>query len=264
MSLNLPAATAPVAEFLPDLRPVTTASTSPFEEAETIWEIDQTPHWRRDPRYRELLERSGEETGSIAISYWLATIAGVTLAGTVYGLPFFFVGAIFGFCIAGIVSVVLAAPFAIAVRTIVGAWRHPLAAPCFGGIVGFLSTAPAWEALWRAPAEGGVIAFILGPMITTALGQFGGYLQTKRYMAAAIANRPQQLGWRISIRAMLATTAWIAASLAALQAGGLLEPADLVAIGVWLPWQLCLLCLIWALAGRAGRREKLLDGPRFT
>lgn len=264
MSPNLPATTNPVAEFLPALRPVTTASTSPFEEAETIWEIDQTPHWRRDPRYRELLERSGDETGEVAISYWLATIAGVTLAGTVYGLPFFFVGAIFGFCIAGIVSVALAAPFAIAVRTIVGTWRHPLAAPCFGGIVGFLSMAPAWDALWRVPGDGGIIAFILGPMITTALGQVGGYLQTKRYMAAAIADRPEQASWRISIRAMLATTAWIAASLAALQAAGLLEPAELIAIGVWLPWQLCLLCLFWALAGRAGRREKLLGGPRFT
>lgn len=264
MPLNLSTPIDPTAEFLPELRPVITASTSPFEEAETIWEIDQTPHWRRDPRYRELLGRSGDETGEVAISYWLATIAGVTLAGTVYGLPFFFVGAIFGFCIAGMVSVVLAAPFAIAVRTIVGTWRHPLAAPCFGGIVGFLSTAPAWDALWRERADGGIIVFILGPMITTALGQAGGYLQTKRYMAAAIADSPEQAGWRISIRAMLATTAWIAASLAALKPVGLLEPASLIAIGVWLPWQLCLLCLFWALARRTGRREKLLGGPRFT
>lgn len=260
MSPNFSATDQPAAEFLPNLRPVTKAITSPFEEAETVWEIDQTPRWRSDPRYRELSDRLDEET----ISYWLLTIAGVTLAGTAYGLPFFVVGAIYGFCIAGVVSVVLAAPFAIAVRTVVGAWRHPLAAPCFGGIVGFLSTAPAWNALWRDRAGGGILVFILGPMTTTALGQIGAYLMTRRDAAAMIAGRAERPRWQISIRAMLATTAWLAATLAILQACGLLGPAELVGIGVWLPWQLCLLCLFWALTKRAVRLEQLDAEGRFT
>lgn len=264
MSHNSLANAQPAREFVPDLRPVTIASSSPFEETETIWEIDQTPHWRSDPRYRELSDRLDEETGSAAVSYWLLAIAGVTLAGTAYGLPFFIVGAIYGFCIAGVVSVVLAAPFAIAVRTIVGTWRHPLAAPCFGGIVGFLSTAPVWNALWRDPEGGGIFVFILGPMTTTALGQIGAYLMTRRDAAAMIAGRAARPRWQISIRAMLATTAWLAATLAVLQACGLLGPAELVGIGVWLPWQLCLLCLFSALTKRAARLEQLDAEGCFT
>jgi hypothetical protein len=236
---------------------------SPFEDEIVPEQRPPRPsHWRDQFPPTDYSRWPLKETGDEAWSYWLLAIAGVTFAGAVYGLPFLILGAIFGFIIAGFFSIVLAAPFAIAVRTLCGRWRHPLAAPCFGGLVGFVSTSAVWEEVWRW--DDGFVFFLLGPMTTTLIGQAGGYLMTRRDQAAMLAQRPSRRGgWRFSIRTALIATAWTAMTLTLLEVLGMTNGRVLAVIALWLPWQVVLLWGWWRLGLRATAKTAREEGS-FT
>jgi hypothetical protein len=192
-----------------------------------------------------------------AVQYWGNAIAGVTLAGGCYGLPFFVVGALVLGLATAILCCALVVPFVVAVRTITGRWLQPLAGPAFGGVVGFVATAPAWGALVE-DIDSGVAVFVLGPMTTTLLGQTGGYLATRKlaYVMALGARNRLEERWRFTIRALLVTTAWVALAATILRVLGLATRAHGIAIGIWLLWQAGLLWF-WS-----WRIRRALDSPR--
>ncbi|WP_428308635.1 hypothetical protein [Lacipirellula sp.] len=176
-------------------------------------------------------------------NYWVNTILGVSAAGAVYGLPFFLVGAIFGFVIAGLYSVALVIPFALAVRAVCGTWRHPLAAPCFGGLVGFVSFAAGERITIDHPADW--LGFILGPLFTSFVGQAGAYIATRGELIEMILDRRRRpaASWRFSIRSLLIGTASLAITLTLLQWRRPLDLSDLTFVAIWLPYQAGTLCL---------------------
>jgi len=194
------------------------------------------------------------ESGSDALLFWVKILLGVTAAGTVYGFPFFVIGAFVGFVLAGAASCLLVLPFALSVRTLAGSWQHPLAGPAFGGIVGFVCTSAVWKEIGE---QGEVILFVLGPMMTTLLGQAGGFLANRSYamqLGARRWRRARATGGRarFSILAAMIATAWVAVAMNLLKAYGLFEPAHGAVIAAWLPWQ-CLLLWLWSQAGRKSR-----------
>lgn len=245
-------------------RPAPQPIASPFDEEKLPDRGPPHPsHWRDQFPPTDYTRWPLKETGDEAWSYWLLAIVGVTFAGALYGLPFLIIGSIAGFIIAGFYSILLAAPFAIAVRTLCGRWRHPLAAPCFGGTVGFVSTAAVWEEIWRWREEGFVM-FLLGPMTTTLIGQAGGYLMTRRDQATILAQRPPRgERWRFSIRTVMVATAWLAMTLTLLKGLGMLEQQYLAVITLWLPWQVMLLWG-WSRLGRRAAAKAECEEGRFT
>lgn len=238
-------------------------SQSPFDdEPAPEQESELSLGWRDKFPPADYRQWQKRESGDEAWSYWLLTIVGVTFAGTIYGLPFFIIGAVFGFMIAGCFSAVLAAPFAIAVKSLCGTWRHPIAAPCFGGLIGFVSTSAIWEEVLRF-RSGGFGLLLLGPMTTTLLGQAGGYLITRRdHVEMVVRKSLQGEPWRFSIRTVMIATAWLAAVLGLLQCMGMLEEYVLAMIALWLPWQGVLLWG-WSRLGRRAAAKAVREG-RFT
>lgn len=197
-----------------------------------------------------------QETGLDVVIYWAATIAGVSIAGAVYGVPFLLIGALFGFFIAGFFSIALVVPFALAVRGFCGAWRHPLAAPCFGGLIGFVSLA-GWRPLAiERPEE--FLFFLTGPILASFVGQTGGYIGARDIAIEMILQRPsepQSAPWRFAIRSALIVMVSVALVLTLLRAWRPLELPDLYIIAMWLPCQVGMLCVFARLTHRAAVRK---------
>jgi hypothetical protein len=195
------------------------------------------------------------EACSDVATYWAATIAGVSIAGAVYGVPFLLIGALFGFFIAGFFSIALVVPFALAVRGFCGAWRHPLAAPCFGGLIGFVSLA-GWRPLAiERPEE--FLFFLTGPILASFFGQTGGYVGARDIAIEMILQRPsesQPAPLRFTIRSALIVMVSVALVLTLLRAWRPLELPDLYVIAMWLPCQVGMLCLFARLGRRAAAR----------
>ncbi|MBA4107689.1 MAG: hypothetical protein C0485_18300 [Pirellula sp.] len=188
-------------------------------------------------------------------SYWAATIAGVSIAGAVFGTPFLLIGALFGFLIAGFFSIALVVPFALAVRGLCGSWRHPLAAPCFGGLIGFVSCA-GWRPLSiERPEE--FFYFLAGPILASFVGQAGGYVGARNIaieMTLQQPSEPQSTPWRFTIRSALIVMVSVALLLTLLRAWRPLELPDLYIIAMWLPCQVGMLCLFARLGRRAAAK----------
>jgi hypothetical protein len=180
------------------------------------------------------------------LRYWTKAHFCVTLAGGLYGSPFLIIGVYFGLALAWCVGAALVIPFAVGSRMLTGTARHPLAAPAFGGTVGFFATAPIWDSFLasnRQPFSWAI--FILGPMVTTLLGQLAGYFAARKEFRAFYRTRSDFAGtWRFSVRGMLVLTAWCAVLLSVLQSWGWLTPTNLTVALAWLPWQLLLLRLM--------------------
>lgn len=186
--------------------------------------------------------------------YWVAAVLGVSAAGAAYGLPIFFIGAIFGLLSAGFFSVALVVPFAMAVRAVCGTWRHPLAAPCFGGVIGFVSFA-AWGPI---PIErpGDWLYFALGPLLASFVGQTGGYIATRNQQIEMILdrNRRPAAPWQFSIWSVLIATTSMAITLTLLHWWRPLELRDLTNVAIWLPCQAGTLCLFARWGEQAAER----------
>ncbi|BBO31756.1 hypothetical protein [Lacipirellula parvula] len=187
-------------------------------------------------------------------SYWVTAILGVSVAGAGYGLPIFLVGAVFGFAIAGFFSVALVVPFAMAVRAVCGTWRHPLAAPCFGGLVGFASFVACGRVTIVHPADW--LGFVLGPLFASFVGQAGAYIATRGELIEMILDRRRRPAapWRFSIRSALIGTASLAITLTLLQWRRPLDLRDLTFVAIWLPYQAGTLCLFARWGERAAER----------
>lgn len=181
--------------------------------------------------------------------FWAKAQLCVTIAGGLYGLPFFIIGAYFGVALAWCVGMALIVPFAIGSRMFTGTARHPLAGPAFGGAVGFFATAPIWDSFMPSNRQPFMwTVFLLGPMITTLFGQLAGYFAArKEFRQFYRTQRDFARPWQFSIRGMLILTAWCAVLLAALRSWGWLTPTNLTIVAVWVPWQLLLLRLMRAM-----------------
>lgn len=193
----------------------------------------------------------GQDSGPIVARYWAATVFGIAVAGGAYGSPVLIIGSVVGFFLAGFFAVALVVPFALAVRALCGAWRHPLAGPCFGGVIGFVSFAAWGRFTIERPADWG--AFVVGPILASFLGQAGGYLATRSEMIEMILERqrlPSDSRWGFSTRSALIAMVSVAVLLTLLRRWRPLELRDLYLVAMWLPWQIGMLCLF----GRWGRR----------
>jgi hypothetical protein len=195
------------------------------------------------------------ETVLDVATYWAAAISGVSIAGAIYGLPFVLIGGLFGFLIAGFFSVMLVVPFALGVRGLCGTWRHPMAGPCFGGLIGFVSCA-GWRPLSiERPEE--FAYFLLGPILASFLGHTGGYVATREIAIELLLRRPhgaESAPWRFTIRSALLVMVSVAGALTLLRWWRPLELPDLFIISMWLPCQIGMLCIFARLARRAAAK----------
>jgi len=236
---------------LPTAQPADATNDGPFG-GETPCDDAMVIMWRR---HIAKTQDYDVETTEEAWTYWIRTVAGVAFAGGAYGMPVFLLGGVIGFLIAGFFSIALVIPFAMAVRAVCGTWRHPLAAPCFGGLIGFISIA-GWEPFEiRRPSH--YVGFAIGPMLATLVGQAGGYIATRDSMIEmrlqqqrkAVAGR-----WQFSIGALLIGTASLALLFTLLRWWRPLELREVYTVALWLPWQVALLSLFARMGRRAAAR----------
>ncbi|MAT68141.1 MAG: hypothetical protein CMJ58_01310 [Planctomycetaceae bacterium] len=167
-----------------------------------------------------------------AAAFWFAAWLGTAMAGAVYGLPFFVIGAAFGWLIAAAVAGVIVLPVALCVRSLTGAWVHRLAAPALGGLAGLLSALPLFV---LPPHRPNALGFLLAPVLTIVCGQVGAHLMTRRLLRLAVAHHGSpvaQAPWQFSLRWLMVLTAWVAVAMLALRAVDLLEERNIETTGL--------------------------------